>query len=81
MKATVVHDEHDQIIAISKDVDLKQAGSKFVKAGIMPGKGQRVLHVELTAELEKMHLRDLHKHYQVDHSKSKLVKKENAITT
>ncbi len=80
MKATVVYDEHDQIIAISKVADLKRAGSKFVKAGIMPGKGQRTLDVELTEELASMRLRDVHKHYHVNRVTSKLVKREHAIT-
>ena len=36
MKATVVHDENGRIIAISKAVDLEEAGSKFTRAGIIP---------------------------------------------
>jgi hypothetical protein len=79
MKATIICDEHDYIISIAKVVDLKQAGSKFAKAGIIPGNGQRAIHVELSAELEKMHLRDIHKHYRVDHATSKLVRKQDVI--
>jgi len=80
MKATVVYDEHGDIIAISKTLDLKRAGSKFVKAGMIPGKGQRTLDVELTEEIAKMHLGDIHMRYRVDSVTSKLVKREHAIT-
>jgi hypothetical protein len=51
MKLTVVHDKKGNIIAISEVVDLKAAGSNFVEAGIIPGKGQLKLDVELTEEM------------------------------
>jgi hypothetical protein len=80
MKTTIIFDERGQIVSISKDVNLKQVGSKFVKAGVAPGKGQRMVRVELSAEHQKMPLRDIHKHYHVDHATSKLVKKEPVTT-
>lgn len=75
MKATILHDEHGRIISISKIGSLKDAGSKFVKVGMIPGKGQRVLEVELSEELEKKPLIELHKDYHVDIAAAKLVKK------
>ena len=47
MKATILHDEHGEIIAISKIGNLKEAGSKFLKASMVPGAGQRALEIEL----------------------------------
>jgi hypothetical protein len=38
MKATILHDEHGKVIAVSKIGDLKEAGSKFTKVGMIPGK-------------------------------------------
>ncbi len=40
MKVHILHDEHGKIIAISKEVDLKQAETKLIKTGMLPGKGQ-----------------------------------------
>jgi hypothetical protein len=80
MKATVVHDEDGQIIAISQVVDLERAGSKFVRAAIVPSGGQQALGVELNEELASMRLRDIHRHYKVDRATSKLVRREHAIT-
>jgi hypothetical protein len=80
MKAVVVYNEHGQIIAISKAVDLRQAGSKFARAGVIPGEAQHVLDVDLTGELASMHLRDIHQHYHVDRVTSKLVRREHDIT-
>jgi hypothetical protein len=80
MKAVVVHDERGQITAISKAVDLNQAGSKFVSMGLIPGEGQYALDVELTEELSGMRLPDIHQSYKVDRATSRLVKREHAIT-
>jgi hypothetical protein len=71
MKLTVVHDKKGNIIAISEVVDLKGAGSNFVEAGIIPGKGQLKLDVELTEEIATW---DVYKLYRVDRAASKLVK-------
>ena len=76
MKSTILHDEHGEIVAISKIGNLKEAGSKFVKVGMVPGAGQRVLEIELSREEEKRTLRDLHAEYRVDLATSKLIKKE-----
>jgi len=76
MKATILHDEHGEIIAISKIGNLKEAGSKFLKASMVPGAGQRALEIELGGEEEKRTLRELHAKYRVDVATSKLIKKE-----
>jgi hypothetical protein len=76
MKASIIFDEHDNIVSIAKAVDLKEAGSKFSRAGLLPGKGQRKIDVELTADTHKMPLRDVHRHFRVDQAKGKLVRKD-----
>jgi hypothetical protein len=76
MKATIIHDEHGRIISISKIGDLKEAGSKFVKVGLVPGKGQRLIEIELNRELDRKTLLDLHKEFRIDVANSKLVKKD-----
>jgi hypothetical protein len=53
MKATVLHDERGEIIAISKIHNLQASGSKFTKVGMLPAAGQRILEVELSAEDEQ----------------------------
>lgn len=76
MKATFVYQERDGlIVAISKHVDLKAAGSKFESVGIIPGEGQKLIDVELSGELAEMRLRDMHRHYYVEPETSKLIKK------
>jgi len=75
MKVTILHDEHGQIISISKFGDLKEAGSKVDDVGVVPGPGQHILEIELNGELEKKQLLELHKEYHVDHASSRLVKK------
>jgi hypothetical protein len=74
MKLIIVHDKNGHIVAISKVVDPKQVGSKFVEVGLIPGKGQRMLEVELTGESDEMPLREIYRLYRVDHARSKLVK-------
>ena len=78
MKATILHDEHGRILAISKVGDLKKSGSKFDRVGMVPGAGQWKLDVELSADHEKRPLRELHTEFRVDVASSKLVKKENS---
>jgi hypothetical protein len=79
MKATVVYDENGEIIAISKAVDLREAGSKFTEVGIIPRKGQYALEVELTGELVHMPLPDVHQQYRLDRVTSKLVKRPYTV--
>jgi len=81
MKTTILHDEHGQIIAISKIVDLQKAGSKFVSVGMIPGPGQRMLEIDLNGELDSRSLRHLHKEYRVDVATSKLVRKPKLRTS
>ena len=75
MKATVLHDENGHIIGISKVMDAKVAGSKAIEVGIIPGKGQFMLDIDLSQEHAAMRLLDIQKHYRVDRDKSKLVKR------
>ena len=79
MKATVLHDERGRIIAISKTVDLRQAGSNFTHAGVVPGSGQAKIEIELSAEQERAPLADLHKEYLVDRPTSRLVRKDESF--
>jgi hypothetical protein len=81
MKATILHDEHGKIIAVSKIGDLKEAGSKFTKVGMIPGKGQRMLVVELSGEEAKRPILEFHTEYVVDISNSRLAKKDKLYTT
>jgi hypothetical protein len=74
MKATILHDADGHIIAISRAVDLKAAGSKFIKAGMVAQEGQHRIEIELPVELEKIALRDLHEQYRVDRGTATLVK-------
>jgi hypothetical protein len=76
MKASIIFDEHDNIVSIAKVVHLKEAGSKFSRVGVVPGKGQRKIDLELAEEVHKMPLRDVHRHFRVDHAKGKLVRKD-----
>ena len=76
MKATFLHDEEGRIVAISKPVDLKQAGSKFTQAGMVAGRGQRLLDLDLAEEHASKSLRELHEQFQIDLATSKLVKKQ-----
>jgi hypothetical protein len=75
MKTTILHDEHGMILSVSKVGDLAAAGSKFTRVGMVPGQGQRLIEVELSAEDEKRPLGALHATYRVDVAASKLVKK------
>lgn len=75
MKATIIHDEHGKILAISTVGDLKAAGSKFTKVGIVAKPGQHVLEIELVGGLESIQTLQLHNEYHVDVAASKLAKK------
>jgi hypothetical protein len=75
MKAMLLHDEAGAILAISADVDLKKAGSKFTQFGMVPGPGQRKLEIELSVEQEKKSSRELYEEFYLDRATSKLVKK------
>jgi len=76
MKASILHDEHGQILAISKITDLRATGSKFQSARMWPGSGQRLIEVELSEGEQKLPLRELHSTHIVNVAKSKLEKKE-----
>jgi hypothetical protein len=80
MKATVVYDEGGEIIAISKEIDPREAGSGFTEVAIIPGEGQHAFDVELTGELAGMRLRDIHQRYRVDRVASKLVERQHTVT-
>jgi hypothetical protein len=71
MKLTVLHDKKGTIIAVSEVSDLKKAGSNFGEVGVIPGKGQLKIDVELAEEIATW---DVYKLYRVDREASKLVK-------
>jgi hypothetical protein len=75
MKTTILHDEHGKILSVSRVGDLAAAGSKFTRVGMVPGQGQRLIEVDLSAEDEKRSLGELHSAYRVDLTAAKLVKK------
>ena len=75
MKVNIVHDEHGEIVSISKVANLKEAGSKFTRVGMVPGRGQQLVEVELSGETEKKPLHELHRNYRVETTTSKLVKR------
>jgi hypothetical protein len=75
MKTSILHDERGRILAISKHVDLKASGSKFTSFGMIPGAGQKIVEVELSAADMQRPLDELHKTHRVDTASQKLVKK------
>jgi hypothetical protein len=75
MKAQILHDEHGQILAVSKIGDLPGSGSGFARAGMMAGPGQQLVEVELSAADDALPVRDLHAEYRVDPTSSRLVQK------
>jgi hypothetical protein len=75
MKASVLHDEHGRILGISKETDLRAAGSKFTSFGMIPGKGQLLAQVELTGDEATRPLRELHERFKVDTASRRLVEK------
>lgn len=74
MKVTVVHDD-GEIVSIAKVGDLAEAGSKFTRAGLVPGEGQSVVEIELDEEQAVRPVREIHASYRVDASSSTLVLK------
>jgi len=78
MKATFLCDNDGCILAIAKPVDLKQAGSKFTRAGMVARAGQRLLELDLAEEHAGKSLRELHEHFQIDIAASKLVTRQKA---
>jgi len=76
MKATVVHDDRGDIVAIAKIGDLARAGSKFTRAGLLATDGQRVVEIELSEEQAARPAREIHASYRSDPATSKLVQKD-----
>lgn len=76
MKVTVVHDDQGEIVAIANTGDLTQAGSKFTRAGLLPGTGQRAIEIELTQEQAAGRIREIHASCRVDPASSTLVRKD-----
>ena len=76
MKVTLLHDEQGRILATSTEVDLNQSGSKFMKVGMLAGPGQRKLEMDLSGELDKRALLEIHRQFRVDPATSTLVKSE-----
>ncbi len=77
MKTMILHDDRGHILSVSKVGDLKAAGSKFTSVGMVPGAGQHLIEVELSAEDERRALRDLHDAYRVERLSQRLVKKSH----
>ncbi len=77
MKTMILHDERGHILSVSKVGDLKAAGSKFTSVGMVPGAGQHLIEVELSADDERRPLRELHDAYRVDTASKRLVKKSH----
>jgi hypothetical protein len=75
MKVTVVHDDQGEIVSIAHVGDLAQAGSKFTRAGLLPGEGQTVVEVELSEEQAALPLRELHTSCRIEPGSSTLVQK------
>jgi hypothetical protein len=76
MKATILHDEHGRILAISNIEDREEAGSRYGKVGMIPGAGQQIIEVELSRDDEARPLSELHEDYRVDLATSSLVEKD-----
>jgi hypothetical protein len=76
MRLSILHDQHGQIIATAKVGNLKEAGSKFSKVGMVPRKGQGLVEIELTGGLENVPSQDLNNNYRVDLHTAKLVKRK-----
>ena len=76
MKATVVHDDRGDIVAVAKISDLTQAGSKFTRAGLLATDGQRVVEIELSEEQAARPAREIHASYRVDPATSRLIRKD-----
>ena len=76
MKATVVHDDRGDIVAIAKIGDLARAGSKFTRAGLLATDGQRVVEIELSEEQAARPAREIHASYRIDPATSKQVQKD-----
>ena len=75
MKATVVHDDRGDIVAIAKIGNLARA-SKFTRAGLLPTDGQSVVEIELSEEQAARPAREIHASYRVDPATSRLVRKD-----
>lgn len=75
MKTSILHDEQGQILAVSRPVELKAAGSKFTSFGMVAGEGQHLADVELSEEDSRLPLGELHTRYRIDTGSSRLVRK------
>ena len=76
MKLAIIYGQDGRIVATSRAVDLKEAGSKFSNAAMLPGQGQRLVEIDLADGLESVPNHELHNDYQIDVDTSKLVKKK-----
>lgn len=66
MKVTVVADKQGQIISVSQFGDVGEKVSGILKAGVVTEPGQTMHEVELSGDLEKVSLLDLHKGFRLD---------------
>lgn len=77
MKINVVHDSRGEIVSIARIGDLAQAGSRFTRAGLLPGHEQSVAEVELSDEQAARPLREIHASHRVDPVTCRLVRKDS----
>jgi hypothetical protein len=73
MKASIIHDEHGKILSIAKIGNIQAAGSKFHRAGLIPGPGQLLTEVELSTDEDKRPLRELHEQFHINLASRTLV--------
>ncbi|MFZ0088274.1 MAG: hypothetical protein WAL63_02120 [Solirubrobacteraceae bacterium] len=76
MKITVAHDSSGEIVSMAKIGDLAQAGSKFTRAGLVPGGDQKVVEIDLSDEQAARPMREIHASYRVDPATSTLLPKD-----
>jgi hypothetical protein len=66
MKVSVVTDQHGRIISVSRFGDVGEKVSGIAKAGVVPEHGHAVHEIELSGELERVSLLDIHKGFRID---------------
>lgn len=73
MKVSVIHDAQGRIISLSRPEEMKKVGG-FLKVAIVLEPGHRMIELDLSKELEGKPLVEIHRDYQLDLRKQRLVK-------
>jgi hypothetical protein len=84
MRVHIVHDVEGNIHAISQlmaTTDLEQAGSKFIKAGPIPGPGQHLVEAELDDEVAGVSLKEILDGHRWDHEAASFVRRDATGTS